>query len=163
MTDSKPLVFANVFEVREFLAPLRAQGKTLATTNGCFDIIHAGHVTYLSEAAALADMLVVGINSDSSVKKLKGAGRPLQNEKDRALIVASLKMVTCTFVFPEDDPLAFLRILKPEVHIKGGDYTPDIIEKPVVESYGGRIKIVSFVSDRSTTRIIREMQNGGAA
>jgi glycerol-3-phosphate cytidylyltransferase len=141
-------------QVKDYLAPFRARGMTLVTTNGCFDIIHAGHIQYLTEAAQQGDMLVVGINSDASVKKLKGESRPVQNESDRALIVASLKMVACAFVFPEDNPLAFLHILKPDVHVKGGDYTPDIIEKPVVESYGGRICIVSFVQGRSTSGII---------
>ncbi len=155
MTESThPMVFSTVEQVREHIAPLRAKGHTLATTNGCFDIVHAGHIRYLSEAAGEADMLVVGVNSDESVRRLKGEGRPVQCEADRALIVASLKMVYCAFVFPEDDPRAFLEVLKPEVHVKGGDYPRDIIERAVVEAYGGRIRIVSFFPDRSTSRII---------
>ncbi|MBD3393750.1 MAG: adenylyltransferase/cytidyltransferase family protein [Chitinivibrionales bacterium] len=149
------LVFENVEQVRKHVAPLRAEGHTLVTTNGCFDLIHAGHIRYLSEAAAEGDILVVGINSDASVRKLKGPDRPVQSEKDRALIVAGLKSVSCSFLFGEDDPRAFLEVLKPDVHVKGGDYGEDIIEKPVVEAYGGKISIVSFVPGRSTSEILR--------
>jgi rfaE bifunctional protein nucleotidyltransferase chain/domain len=158
--EVKPEVLSGVEGVREYLAPLRKRGKTVATTNGCFDIIHAGHIGYLVEAAALADILVVGINSDETVRKLKGPGRPLQSEEDRALIVAALRMVTCAFVFREDDPRAFLEVLKPEIHVKGGDYGADIIERPTVEKYGGRVSIVSLVPGRSTTDIVRAAARG---
>jgi rfaE bifunctional protein nucleotidyltransferase chain/domain len=104
-------------------------------------------------------MLVVGVNSDASVRRLKGPGRPVQNEFDRVRIVASLKMVTGAFIFHEDDPREFLKILKPDVHVKGGDYTEDIIEKPVVEAGGGRICIVSLSAGRSTSGIIRGIKN----
>jgi D-glycero-beta-D-manno-heptose 1-phosphate adenylyltransferase len=149
--------FHSAVELGKFLKPQRKQGKTLVTTNGCFDIIHAGHIQYLREAKRLGDILAVGINSDASVRKLKGAGRPLQNEKDRCLVVSALDMVDAAFVFTEDDPRTFLEILKPDIHVKGGDYTRDIIERETIERNGGIVKIVSFLQGRSTTRLIRKM------
>jgi|WetSurMetagenome_2_1015567.scaffolds.fasta_scaffold01296_2 rfaE bifunctional protein nucleotidyltransferase chain/domain len=155
--------FRNAAQVRDAVAPLRAQGKTLVTTNGCFDIIHAGHVKYLAEAAALGHILVVGINCDDVVSKLKGRGRPLQNERDRLSIVSSLVMVDCAFIFREDDPRAFLEILRPDIHVKGGDYSKDIIERPMVEKFGGRVHIVSFLEGRSTTSLVSRIKTGGGA
>jgi D-beta-D-heptose 7-phosphate kinase/D-beta-D-heptose 1-phosphate adenosyltransferase len=149
----------SAMEVRDAIAPERAAGKTLVTTNGCFDIIHAGHVKYLSEASQLGDILVVGINSDAVVRKLKGSTRPLQNENDRVRIMASLRMVDFSFIFCEDDPRAFLEILRPNVHVKGGDYSLDILEKPVVEKYGGRIEIVSFLPNHSTSSIVAKVKD----
>ena len=150
-------VFQSASEVRDAVAELRKQGKTLVTTNGCFDIIHAGHIQYLAEAARLGDILAVGVNCDAVVQKLKGKGRPLQSEQDRVAIVASLRMVDFAFIFRENDPCAFLEILRPDIHAKGGDYTEDIVEKSVVEQYGGKIKIVSFLKDHSTTSLIAKM------
>jgi glycerol-3-phosphate cytidylyltransferase len=149
--------FQTASELRAAVAELRKQGNTLVTTNGCFDIIHAGHIQYLTEAARLGDILAVGVNCDAVVQKLKGKGRPLQNEQDRLAIVASLRMVDYAFIFREDDPRSFLEILRPDIHAKGGDYTEDIIEKSVVEQYGGKIKIVSFLKEHSTTSLIVKM------
>jgi glycerol-3-phosphate cytidylyltransferase len=155
MDFRKPFPFGSAAEAAEFLAPLRSSQKKLVTTNGCFDLLHRGHIQYLTEAASQGDLLAVGINSDESVRRLKGNGRPIQNELDRAFIIASLKMVTCSFIFTQDNPIEFIRILKPDVHVKGGDYTADIIERPAVEENGGRVCIVSFVAGRSTSGIIR--------
>ncbi|HUI93255.1 MAG TPA: adenylyltransferase/cytidyltransferase family protein [Chitinivibrionales bacterium] len=149
--------FQSATELHNVLAPLRSQGKTLVTTNGCFDIIHAGHIKYLAEAASLGDILAVGVNCDAMVRELKGKGRPLQSEQDRLAIVASLCMVDFAFIFRESDPRAFIEILKPDVHVKGGDYSENIIEKPVVEKYGGKIRIVSFLEDHSTSSLIKKM------
>jgi rfaE bifunctional protein nucleotidyltransferase chain/domain len=149
--------FQTASELRNTIAQLRKQGKTLITTNGCFDIIHAGHIQYLAEAAGLGDILAVGVNCDAVVQKLKGKARPVQSEQDRLAIVASLRMVDFAFIFREDDPRAFIEILRPDVHVKGGDYTEDIVEKPVVEKYGGKIKIVSFLKDHSTTALLEKM------
>lgn len=154
-----PSVFASARELREYLAPLRAGGKTLVTTNGCFDLIHRGHIQYLFEAASFGDLLVVGINSDASVKRLKGPDRPLQNENDRAAIVGSLKMVDAAFIFSEDDPREFVEILRPDIHAKGGDYPKDMIETPVVEKYGGKVVIVSLVQGFSTTSIVSRIHH----
>jgi glycerol-3-phosphate cytidylyltransferase len=145
-------------EINRIVSQLRKKGKTLVTTNGCFDLLHAGHIKYLADAAALGDLLVVGINSDASVSRLKGPDRPIQNEIDRALLIWSLKMVDYTFIFPENDPIAFLEILKPDIHVKGGDYTPEQLpEKSIVEKHGGKIVIVPFTSGLSTTSIVKKI------
>lgn len=162
MRGKEPVSFENVDQANDYLKTLRNNGKTLVTTNGCFDLLHFGHVKYLLEAASLGDILVVGINSDESVKRLKGDGRPLQAQKNRAFLVASLKMVDCTFIFNESDPQKFLSVLKPDIHVKGGDYTPETLpERKIVEQFGGQIKIVSFVDGYSTTSIVKKI-NGNA-
>jgi glycerol-3-phosphate cytidylyltransferase len=152
-------IYNSVYEIQSVIEPLRSSGKTLVTTNGCFDLLHSGHIKYLCEAAQLGDMLVVGINADETVRKLKGVGRPVQSEADRALIVGSLKMVFGTFIFNEDDPRAFLSVLKPDIHVKGGDYTKDIPERETVELYGGRVEILSFLQGRSTTSIVSRIRS----
>lgn len=144
--------------VKDAIGDIR-QHKTVVTTNGCFDIIHAGHVQYLTEAARLGDILIVGINSDAVVRKLKGNMRPVQCEQDRLHIMASLRMVDYAFIFPEDDPRAFLEIIRPNIHVKGGDYSQDILEKQVVEQWGGRIQIISFLKDHSTTSVVQKIKN----
>jgi D-glycero-beta-D-manno-heptose 1-phosphate adenylyltransferase len=152
-------VFETAGDVLQFLSALRSSNKTLVTTNGCFDLLHTGHVRYLADAAALGDLLVVGVNADTVVQKLKGTGRPLQKEYDRAALVASLKMVDAAFVFYEDDPRAFLEILKPDIHVKGGDYTKDIIEREIVEKNGGRIEIVPYVKGYSTSSLVSKIRS----
>jgi rfaE bifunctional protein nucleotidyltransferase chain/domain len=157
------MVLANAEEVRQALAPLRRQGRSIVTTNGCFDILHAGHIQYLAEAAGLGDILVVGINSDAVVRKLKGAGRPIQSEQDRATIMGSLRIVDYAFVFHEDDPRAFLEIIRPDIHVKGGDYRADIIEREVVEAHGGKVAIVSFRQGYSTTTVVERIRSVATA
>lgn len=158
MRNVETIVFENVHGLSEAVASLKHQGKTIVTTNGCFDLLHTGHISYLTEAASFGDYLIVGINSDMSVEKLKGSGRPVQKEKDRAFIIGSLKMVDYVFIFSEDDPRAFLSILKPDVHVKGGDYTPEkLLEREVVEANGGKIAIVSFVDGYSTSSIVKKI------
>jgi glycerol-3-phosphate cytidylyltransferase len=147
----------SAYDIKKKVMPLREKGKIIVTTNGCFDLIHAGHIEYLTEAAALGDILIVGVNSDSSVKKLKGPERPIQNEYDRLVIISTLKMVDFTCVFHEDDPRAFLEIIKPDIHVKGGDYGQELLERTTVEKYGGKIHIVSFKNGRSTTGIIKKI------
>lgn len=152
-------VICNTIEdVLNFLSPLREAGKTIVTTNGCFDILHAGHIQYLREAASMGDIFIVALNSDKSVRKLKGDSRPLQNQQDRMEILAALKFVDCVFIFDEDDPCVFLESIRPDIHVKGGDYTEDIIEKPVVESHGGKIAIVSFKEGYSTSNIVKKIK-----
>ncbi len=150
-------VFKDAQAVSEYITPLRNAGKTIVTTNGCFDILHAGHIQYLSDAALQGDVLVVGVNSDDVVRKLKGTNRPIQDEKARLSIMGALKMVDCAFIFYEEDPRAFLAVIKPDIHVKGGDYSEDIIEKPVVEANGGEISIVSFKDGCSTTDIVSKI------
>jgi rfaE bifunctional protein nucleotidyltransferase chain/domain len=151
-------VFNNAHDCAVWLAPLRAAGKTLVTTNGCFDILHTGHVRYLTEAAQKGDLLVVGVNADATVRRLKGADRPLRSEADRVLTVAALAMVDAAFIFGQDDPREFIKELKPDLHVKGGDYTNDIIEREAVERNGGKVVIVSYVKGFSTTSIVKKIQ-----
>ncbi|HEX2957161.1 MAG TPA: D-glycero-beta-D-manno-heptose 1-phosphate adenylyltransferase [Chitinispirillaceae bacterium] len=158
MSSTEPLVFKCVEDVLPHIVQLRESGKTIVTTNGCFDLIHSGHVKYLSDAAAKGDALIVGINSDSSVSRLKGPKRPVQGEFDRAYIIAALKSVECAFIFQENDPIRFLSLIKPDIHVKGGDYTPEQLpERPIVEQGGGRIEIVSFLNGYSTTNIVKKI------
>ena len=133
----------------------------LVTTNGCFDIIHSGHIRYLCEAAGLGDLLVVGVNADEVVTRLKGPGRPVRKEDDRVLCVAALCMVDAAFIFREDDPRTFLEVLKPDIHVKGGDYTEDVIERGIVERHGGRVAIVSYLKGFSTSSVVRNIRSAG--
>ena len=147
-------------ELTKTVAALKASGKKVVTTNGCFDLLHVGHVRYLKAARALGDVLVVGLNTDASVRKLKGEKRPIQNENDRAEILASLECVDFVCLFDEDTPVELLKVLKPDVHAKGGDYKPsDLAETPVVESMGGRLAIIDLVQGRSTTNIVARMNS----
>ncbi|MBX7134256.1 MAG: D-glycero-beta-D-manno-heptose 1-phosphate adenylyltransferase [Fimbriimonadaceae bacterium] len=131
-------------------------GKRLVFTNGVFDILHAGHVTYLAQARALGDLLIVGLNSDSSVRGLgKGADRPINPEGDRAVVLSALRAVDGVVVFGEPTPEALILALKPEVHVKGGDYDPEQMpETPLVRSYGGEVVILPLLAGRSTTSIL---------
>jgi rfaE bifunctional protein nucleotidyltransferase chain/domain len=152
-------VFPSADEVMRFIAPLRAEGKRVVTTNGCFDIVHSGHIRCLSEASRLGDLLVVGVNDDATVKRLKGPSRPVRGEADRVLVVASLAMVDAAFVFHEDDPRAFLDVIRPDVHVKGGDYTGDLIEREIVERHGGRVAVVSYAKGLSTTGLVKKIRS----
>ncbi len=145
-------------ELAARLARLRARGKRVVFTNGCFDLLHAGHVRYLREAASLGDLLVVGLNSDISVRQFKDAGRPIVPEGDRAEVIAALEMVDYVVVFPERTAEAIVGELRPDVYVKGGDYAPEELpEARVVEAYGGEVKIVHYHEDRSTTGIIQHI------
>ena len=130
----------------------------LIFTNGCFDILHRGHVEVLIKARALGDRLLVGLNSDDSVKRLKGRGRPLQPELDRAACLAALECVDAVVVFAEDTPKELIGVLKPDVMVKGGDYRPEQLpEREVVEAGGGTVVILPYVSGRSTTDLIKRV------
>ena len=139
---------------------MRAAGKRVVATNGCFDLLHAGHVTYLEAARNLGDALLVGLNGDASVRALKGAGRPLNPAHDRATVLAALEAVDAVCVFPEVDAMSFLRTAKPDIYAKGGDYTIDTInqeERRLVESWGGCVAVVSGVPGRSTTSLLERI------
>jgi rfaE bifunctional protein nucleotidyltransferase chain/domain len=141
-------------------AQLRAAGQRLVVTNGCFDLLHVGHVTYLETARRLGDCLLVGVNGDASVRTLKGAGRPLNSEHDRALVLAALRCVDAVFVFPEVRAVRFLEAAQPDIYAKGGDYTLDTLdqgERRAVEACGGRIELIPFVPGKSTTGLIQRM------
>lgn len=138
-------------EVRELL-----QGKRVVFTNGVFDLLHAGHVQVLEAARALGDALVVGLNTDESVRRLgKGADRPINPLEDRAAVVAALRCVDAVVAFSEDDPSALLAELRPDVHVKGGDYDPETMpETPIVRGYGGEVVILPLLPGRSTTAML---------
>ena len=137
----------------------RRAGKTIALANGCFDVLHVGHVRYLEGARAEADVLVVGVNADDSVRRLKGEGRPVQPAADRALLVAGLRSVDHVVVFEEDDVSRLLLTLRPDVHCKGTDYTPETVpERDVVRSYGGRVAIVGDPKDHDTRTLLRRIR-----
>ncbi len=145
-------------ELTAELAHLRASGKKIAFTNGCFDLLHAGHVRYLREAASLGDVLVVGLNSDASVRKFKEPGRPIVPEGDRAEVVAALDMVDYVVLFDEKTAEALVAEVRPDVCVKGGDYSLETLpEARIVEGYGGRVKLVRYHEARSTTGIIQKI------
>ena len=137
----------------------RDRGLTVVLANGCFDVLHAGHVRYLEAAKSIGDMLVVGINSDEQVTTLKGAGRPLLPESERAEIVAALAAVDLVTVFNEPTVRELLLAIKPDIHAKGTDYTEDTVpERDVVRSFGGRTAIVGDPKDHSTSEMIRRVK-----
>jgi len=137
------------------LSTLRSKGKKIVFTNGCFDILHVGHVDYLSKARCLGDVLVVGLNSDSSVKKIKGKDRPINKESDRAKVLSSLYFVDYITSFNEITPENLIKKVRPDILVKGGDWKiEDIVGSSFVRSYGGKIKSIPFVKGYSTTSII---------
>lgn len=143
----------------ERIEALRKQGKSIVTTNGCFDILHVGHVRILKQAKALGDVLVVGINSDASVRDLKGPERPINNQDDRAELLASLECVDVVSIFTEGTPVEFIKVVKPDIHVKGADYKPqDLEETPVVESLGGKVEILPLVPQKSTTSLVQKIR-----
>jgi len=137
----------------------KAKGARIVLANGCFDVLHAGHVRYLEGARAQGDLLVVGINSDAQVARLKGEGRPLLPARDRAELIASLEVVDAVTIFDEPTVTELLLAIKPDVHAKGTDYTEETVpERDVVRSYGGRVAIVGDPKDHSTSEMIRHLQ-----
>jgi rfaE bifunctional protein nucleotidyltransferase chain/domain len=141
---------------------LRVQGKRVVFTNGCFDIIHRGHVDYLTKARALGDLLVVGLNSDASVKRLKGPTRPVVQEDDRAFVLAGLRAVDYVCVFEEDTPYELIRAVVPDILVKGGDWAiENVVGRDIVEAAGGKVQTISFVDGRSTTNIIKRISDSG--
>jgi rfaE bifunctional protein nucleotidyltransferase chain/domain len=139
---------------------MRRSGRKLVVTNGCFDLLHLGHVTYLEEARNTGDALLVGVNSDQAVLELKGEGRPVTAEMDRALILAALASVDAVCVFPGTTAISFLQAAKPDVYVKGGDYTIDRLnqdERRVVEEAGGRIVVAPLVQGRSTSATLEKI------
>jgi D-beta-D-heptose 7-phosphate kinase/D-beta-D-heptose 1-phosphate adenosyltransferase len=151
-------IFSSPFDLQRALIARRQEGKLLIFTNGCFDLLHPGHVYTLTQAKALGDVLVVGVNSDASVKRLKGPTRPILNERERATVLAALAAVDYVTIFPEDTPLDLIRLLRPDVLVKGGDWGAEaVIGKEAVEAYGGRIVLIPYQSGFSTTGIIERV------
>ena len=144
-------------DVLEKIKSLQKQNKKVVFTNGCFDLLHVGHVRYLAEAKKLGDFLIVGINSDESVKRLKGPTRPIQNQQDRAEILKALEAVDETVIFTEDTPENLIKSIRPDILVKGGDWSVDqIVGGPFVQSYGGQVCSLTFIDGKSTTKIIEK-------
>ena len=148
----------------EELIPLRAEwsrnGQTVVWTNGCFDLLHVGHIRSLRDARALGDILIVGINSDAGVRRIKGDSRPIVNQQDRAEVIAALETVDYVTVFDEPDPTAALARLRPDIHCKGADYADGarpVPERETVLSYGGRIRFLPLHPGRSTTDLVARL------
>lgn len=153
-------------ELIEVVEKARSAGKVIVFTNGCFDILHVGHIRYLEKARAMGDLLVVGVNTDESVRRLKGPDRPINSESDRAEVLAALECVDYVSLFAEDTPVELIQTIKPDIDVKGGDYSPDDMpEAAVVQAYGGRVEIIPFsatdseaFSTTSTLRTIATTQ-----
>lgn len=138
---------------------LKSENKKIVFTNGCFDILHAGHVRYLKESKKFGDILIVGLNSDVSVKKIKGESRPINPEMDRAEVLAGLEAVSYIVLFDEISPVKLLEEIKPDIYTKGADYTVETLpEAKTVLSYGGKIEFIKFLEGRSTTKIIDKIK-----
>lgn len=145
-------------ELKKIVNKLKKEGKKVVFTNGCFDILHIGHVKYLEEAKKLGDMLIVGVNSNESVRLLKGKRRPIMPEEERAEIVAALKCVDYTVIFYETNPENLIAKFKPDIHVKGGDYAiNEIPETKLVESFGGKTVILKEIEGKSTSALIQKI------
>jgi len=145
-------------ELKKIISRLKSQGKRIVFTNGCFDILHYGHVKYLEKAKGLGDCLVVAVNSDASVKRLKGSHRPIVSQYDRMRIIAGLESVDYVVLFKEDTPLKIIKILKPDILVKGSDWNKkSIVGGDFVSSYGGRVVTIQLTKGRSTTNLIRKI------
>ncbi len=144
----------------EWRAALRTRGSKLVVTNGCFDILHLGHVTYLENARNFGDALLIGVNSDAATRQLKGAGRPVNSESDRASVLAALQSVDGVCIFTDKAATKFLAAAQPDIYVKGGDYTLETLnqdERRAVESAGGKIVLVPFVPGKSTTSLLEKI------
>lgn len=149
-------------ELEQRIHSEKQQGKTIVSTSGCFDILHAGHVTYLEEARARGDVLIVLLNSDSSVRALKGSARPIVPEKERAIVIAGLESVDYVCIFADRTPCGIIERIEPDIVIKGGDYAgKHIPEMDSAASYGGRVEYVSVVDGCSTTNIVEKIKGTG--
>ena len=149
-------------KLAEWRETFRSSGQKLVVTNGCFDLLHLGHVSYLEAARQNGDALLVGINSDAAVRGLKGEGRPVNDEEDRALVVAALESVNFVSVFPDVRATDFLALAKPDIYVKGGDYTLETLnkeERSTVEKNGGRIVLIPFVPGKSTTSVLNKLKS----
>lgn len=148
-------------DIATFCEVLRKGGKKVVFTNGCFDILHAGHVTYLEKARSFGDCLVLGLNTDASVRANKGPSRPINSELDRAKVVGGLKAVDYVVLFGEQTAEKLIAKVKPDVYVKGGDYTLDTLpEAKIVMGYGGKVEFVTMVEGRSTTNVIQKIKQG---
>lgn len=145
-------------ELRSICKQLKLEGKKIVFTNGCFDLVHAGHIDYLSKAKEMGDVLIVGLNSDNSVTRIKGKKRPILNEDERAFILSNMKAVDYVILFDEDTPQKLIEELLPDILVKGEDWAiDDIVGADVVLANGGKVKNIKFVNDQSTSKIIEKI------
>ena len=146
-------------QLSQILTKLRNEKKTIVMTNGCYDILHVGHVRYLQKTKTFADVLILALNSDKSVRAIKGEGRPINNENDRAEVLSALECVDYVVLFDENSPAELLKFVKPDVYTKGADYTLETLpETKVVQGFGGRIEFIDFVEGKSTTNVIAQIK-----
>ncbi len=157
MTKSKIVSFSRI---KSLVSKLHAGKKHIVFTNGCFDLIHSGHVSYLAKTKLFGDVLIVGLNSDSSVRKIKGSSRPIVSQDDRAIVVAALEAVDYVCIFNDATPLRLIKIVKPCVLVKGADWRINkIVGVDFVKSYGGTVKTVALIPGRSTSAILKKIKN----
>lgn len=150
----------NKDNLAEWVAECRAKGSKIVFSNGCFDILHRGHVEYLAKAADFGDEMLIGLNTDASVKRLKGPSRPINDEYARAIVLAGLEFVSAVILFDEDTPYNLIKAVQPDVLVKGSDYKPeDIVGYDIVTAKGGRVETIDFVDGYSTTRTIEKSRN----
>ncbi len=167
MTTTKPeFIQSKIYkweDLQRVIAIWKFKDRKVVFTNGCFDILHKGHVSYLAQAADLGDNLIVGLNSDASVKKLnKGANRPIQDQDSRALILASLHLVSAVIIFDEETPAELIKLVQPDVLVKGGDWKPEqIVGYDTVKARGGEVISIDFLPGYSTTAIEQKIKSGG--
>lgn len=149
----------HVYKIADIVKELHTSDRKIVFTNGCFDIIHAGHVSYLSQAKALGDILIVGLNSDSSVSRLKGDDRPINAEQDRAIVLAAFSFVDYVVIFEEDTPYELIKQIQPDILVKGGDWqASEIVGSDIVMEHGGVVQSLNFVEGLSTTSIIDKLK-----
>lgn len=147
-------------EMDRIVVELKAAGKKIVFTNGCFDIIHAGHVLYLEEAKALGDILIIGLNSDDSTKRLKGKTRPINSETDRAIVLGAFSVIDYVILFQKDTPYDLINLIKPNILVKGGDWPEDkIVGADIVKANNGMVKTLQFKAGNSTSDIIKKIKN----
>ena len=150
----------NKDNLAEWVAECRAKGSKIVFSNGCFDILHRGHVEYLAKAADFGDEMLIGLNTDASVKRLKGPSRPINDEYARAIVLAGLEFVSAVVLFDEETPYNLIKAVQPDVLVKGSDYKPeDIVGYDIVTAKGGRVETIDFVDGYSTTRTIEKSRN----
>lgn len=150
----------NKDNLAEWVAECRAKGSKIVFSNGCFDILHRGHVEYLAKAADFGDEMLIGLNTDASVKRLKGPSRPINDEYARAIVLAGLEFISAVVLFDEDTPYNLIKAVQPDVLVKGSDYKPeDIVGYDIVTAKGGRVETIDFVDGYSTTRTIEKSRN----
>ncbi len=147
-------------QAKELVGQWKEQGKCIVFTNGCFDLLHPGHIDYLDKAAKLGDILIVGLNDDDSIRRLKGKSRPINPLQDRAIMLAALRSVDLVIPFSEDTPLNLITGLMPDILVKGGDYQPDdIVGATEVRQHGGKVIVMPFIDGHSSTKLIQRIQS----